>query len=126
VDESRFGRERGGLFEIHLALPHEAYPEQGQIPQNPPVFYLSEKKIPHSACLFEKYPYLCRRNELNFVKMIVCTKYTAPRVEQIRLQSEGIMTEFSCYPTIKDGEVWYEEYSSVNLETPVGQDVQIF
>jgi hypothetical protein len=95
-------------------------PKTISIHQNPLVFFLSEKKIPPSACLFEKYPYLCRRNELNFVKMIACLKYIAPSVEQIRLQLEGVMADVSCWPTIKAGTPEYWEFEDYD-DTPASE-----
>jgi hypothetical protein len=52
-------------------------------------------------------------------------KYTAPGVELVRLQLEGVIADSTC-PRIKDNNVWYEEYATKNLSPPVGQDVLIF
>jgi hypothetical protein len=38
---------------------------------------------------------------------------------------EGIIAE-STSPKIKDNQVWYEEYTTEALSTPVGQDVLVF
>jgi hypothetical protein len=52
-------------------------------------------------------------------------KYVSPSAELVRLQQEGIIAYSTC-PRIKDNEVWYEEYTTEALQTPVGQDVLIF
>lgn len=51
-------------------------------------------------------------------------KYSAPSTEKVRVQLEGIIADSLC-PTIKDGKVYYEEYTTEYWETPVGQDVTI-
>jgi hypothetical protein len=57
--------------------------------------------------------------------MIIHLKYTAPSVELVRLQLEGIIADSQC-PRIKNGEVWYEEYTNEALQTTMGQDVIVF
>jgi hypothetical protein len=57
--------------------------------------------------------------------MLISLKYVTPRVELVRLQLEGIIADSTC-PRIKDNKVWYEEYATEALSTPVGQDVLIF
>jgi hypothetical protein len=52
-------------------------------------------------------------------------KYVAPSIEFVRLQLEGVIADSTC-PRIKDNDVWYEEYETENLSTPVGQDVLVF
>jgi hypothetical protein len=51
-------------------------------------------------------------------------EYEAPRISVCGVFFEGTIAD-SCYPTIKNGKVWYNEFSTENLETPVGQDVII-
>jgi hypothetical protein len=51
--------------------------------------------------------------------------YIAPSIKFVHLQLEGIIADSLC-PRIKDNQVWYEEYTTENLSTPVGQDVLIF
>jgi hypothetical protein len=57
--------------------------------------------------------------------MLISLKYIAPRVELVRLQLEGIIAESTC-PRINNNQVWYEEYTTEALSTPVGQDVLMF
>jgi hypothetical protein len=52
-------------------------------------------------------------------------EYEAPRISVCGVFFEGTIAD-SCYPTIKNGKVWYEEYTAGSLETTVGQDVIIF
>jgi hypothetical protein len=56
--------------------------------------------------------------------MLMHLKYSAPSTEKVRVQLEGIIADSLC-PTIKDGKVYYEEYTTEYWETPVGQDVTI-
>jgi hypothetical protein len=58
-------------------------------------------------------------------KHLEICKYVAPSAEVVYLQLEGIIADSTC-PRIKDNKVWYEEYATENLSTPVGQDVLIF
>jgi hypothetical protein len=51
--------------------------------------------------------------------------YISPSVELVNVQLEGIIADSLC-PRIKNNQVWYEEYATENLSTPVGQDVLIF
>jgi hypothetical protein len=51
--------------------------------------------------------------------------YATPSVELVRLQLEGVIADSTC-PRIMNNQVWYEEYATDNLSTPVGQDVLIF
>jgi hypothetical protein len=37
---------------------------------------------------------------------------------------EGAIADSLC-PTIKNGKVWYEEYTTEDLATPVGRDITI-
>lgn len=52
-------------------------------------------------------------------------KYTAPSVEFVRLQLEGVIADSYC-PRIKNGEVWYEEYTTDVLQNYGDQYVIIF
>jgi hypothetical protein len=51
-------------------------------------------------------------------------KYLPLRAERVRLQLEGVIADSLC-PIIKNNKVWYNEYTTENLETPIGQDVII-
>jgi hypothetical protein len=51
-------------------------------------------------------------------------EYSAPRTERVCLQLEGVIAE-SCIPAIKNGKVYYEEYTTEYWETPDGQDLTI-
>jgi hypothetical protein len=57
--------------------------------------------------------------------MLNIEKYISPSVDLVRLQLEGVIADSLC-PRIKNGEVWYEEYTTDALQTPVGQDILIF
>jgi hypothetical protein len=52
-------------------------------------------------------------------------EYKTPRAQVRGVFLEGAIADSLC-PTIKEGKVWYEEYTTENLETPVGQDIVIF
>jgi hypothetical protein len=53
-------------------------------------------------------------------------EYSAPRAESVCLQLEGVIADSNC-PRIKNGEVWYEEYTTENLSSIVaGNDFLIF
>jgi hypothetical protein len=42
--------------------------------------------------------------------MVMHLKYVTPSVELVRLQTEDLMAEVSCYPVIKYGDVKYTPY----------------
>jgi hypothetical protein len=50
--------------------------------------------------------------------------YETPRACVRGVFLEGAIADSKC-PIIKNGEVWYNEYTTDNLETTVGQDVII-
>jgi hypothetical protein len=50
--------------------------------------------------------------------------YVAPTAGAVCLRLEGVIADSLC-PAIKNGKVWYNEYTTENMETPVGQDVII-
>jgi hypothetical protein len=57
--------------------------------------------------------------------MLNIEKYIFPSVGLVRLELEGVIADSTC-PRIKDNKVWYEDYTTEALSTPVGQDVLIF
>jgi hypothetical protein len=57
--------------------------------------------------------------------MLNIENYKAPTVGLIQVQLESIIAESTC-PRIKDNDVWYEDYETKNLSTPVGEDVLVF
>jgi hypothetical protein len=57
--------------------------------------------------------------------MLERIEYKTPRICVCGVFLEGTIAESTC-PRIKNDKVWYEEYATENLSTPVGQDVLIF